>query len=112
MITPMSLVWVVLAGVAAIAAAIALSGLMSRRRQGSTGGEADRLRAAAREDAEKIRRSAELEAREAAHQVRAEAESLEKQVTIEIARRREIIEHREQVVEKDGQEVAAREAEL
>jgi ribonucrease Y len=112
MITPMSLVWVLLAGIAAVAAGITLSGLVSRRRQSSSGGDADRLRAAAREEAEKIRRSSELEAREAAHQVRAEAEALEKQVTIEIARRRESIEHREQVVEKDAQQVAAREAEL
>src|SRR5215475_878506 len=73
MMAQMSLVWVLLLAAIAVAAAAFASRLVSHGRKAGTSTEVGRMRTAAREEAEKIRRTAELEAREAALKVRAQA---------------------------------------
>jgi len=105
-------IWMILLAVAAAAAGLAVARLQSRRRTGNAKAEAERELAHARAEVEKIRRSAELEAREAAHMVRTQAGEVEKQVSIEVVRRRENVERREEHVGHDEQAATAREAEL
>jgi ribonuclease Y len=116
MITAMPLlavgVLIVLAAALGVLVAFALAAGKGRRRLGDADAEVAQLVRAAREEAEKSRRSAELEAREAAHAVRAEAEADERAVRAEVARRIELVERREVAVAKDEQAVAAHDAEL